>query len=142
MPFTVIVVYIYCLRSCLSVIVLYLWIFLVSFRLDIDCFYFLWILNMSVLIFHYQIRIVYYYFFRFIVGLFSILDCLAVCFSDCFYLVEAVGFAPFRMPCLSAGRSCPMSQKTTTLRLYFLILLEYFPSASIVCCYQSYVTIY
>jgi hypothetical protein len=124
MPFTVIVVCIYCLRSCLSIIVLYLWIFLVSFRLDIDGFYFLWILDISILIFHYQIGIVDYYFFRFVVGLFSILDCWTVCFSDCFFLVEAVGFAPFRMPCLSAGRSCPMSRKTTTLQLYFLILLE------------------
>lgn len=124
MPFTVIVVCIYCLRSCLSVIVLHLWIFLVFFRLDIDGFYFLWILNISVLIFHYQIGIVGYYFFRFVVGLFSILDCWTIYFSDCFFLVEAVGFAPFRMPCLSAGRSCPMSQKTTTPRLYFLILLE------------------
>lgn len=95
MPFTVIVVCIYCLRSCLSIIVLYLWIFLVSFRLDIDGFYFLWILDISILIFHYQIGIVDYYFFRFVVGLFSILDCWTVCFSDCFFLSGGCWFCTF-----------------------------------------------
>lgn len=124
MPFTVIVVCIYCLRSCLSIIVLYLWIFLVSFRLDIDGFYFLWILDISILIFHYQIGIVDYYFFRFVVGLFSILDCWTVCFSDCFFLSGGCWFCTFPDTLLSAGRSCPMSRKTTTPQLYFLILLE------------------
>lgn len=124
MPFTVIVVCIYCLRSCLSIIVLYLWIFLVSFRLDIDGFYFLWILDISILIFHYQIGFADYYFFRFVVGLFSILDCWAVCFSDCFFLSGGCWFCTFPDTLLSAGRSCPMSRKTTTPQLYFLILLE------------------
>lgn len=84
MPFTVIVVCIYCLRSCLSVIVLHLWIFLVFFRL-----------NMSVLIFHYQIGIVDYYFFRFVVGLFSILDCWTVCFFRLLFLSGGCWFCTF-----------------------------------------------
>ena len=124
MPFTVIVVYIYCLRSCLSVIVLYLWIFLVSFRLDIGGFYFLWILDMSVLIFHNQIGIVDYYFFRFVIGLFFYFGLLGCLFFGLLFLSGGYWFCTFPDALLSAGRSCPMSRKTTTPRLYFLILLE------------------
>lgn len=95
MPFTVIVVCIYCLRSCLSVIVLHLWIFLVFFRLDIDGFYFLWILDISVLIFHYQIGIVGYYFFRFVVGLFFYFELLGCLFFRLLFLSGGCWFCTF-----------------------------------------------